>query len=151
MFAVAGFSLTWWWQISIPVALLVAISGFVIYRYRQTRAFTIGQFHEMRYSRKFRLLASGLAFFAGMINFGISPVIGARFITNFLGLPQAVSMFEINYDLKVTDPTLHEKYTGVPLSPILENLSALDRSGAKIILRCPIAPVLNNREGYQLS
>lgn len=88
IFAVAGFSMTWWGQVAVPVGLLVAISGFVIYRYRQTRAMTIGQFFEMRYSRRFRLFAGGLAFFAGLINFGIIPVIGARFMVNFLGLPQ---------------------------------------------------------------
>jgi len=90
IFAISGFTLSWWGQLSIPVSLLVAISGFVIYRYRQTRAFTIGQFLEMRYSRNFRLFAGCLAFFAGLINFGIIPVIGARFMTNFIGLPQTL-------------------------------------------------------------
>ncbi|MEI8246405.1 MAG: sodium:proline symporter [Lentisphaerota bacterium] len=90
MFAISGFTLSWWGQLSVPVALLIAISGFVIYRYRQTRALTLGQFFEMRYSRNFRLFAGGLAFFAGLINFGVIPVIGARFMTNFLGLPHTV-------------------------------------------------------------
>jgi len=90
MFAVSGFTLSWWGNLSVPVALLVAISGFVIYRYRQTRALTLGQFFEMRYSRNFRLFAGGLAFFAGLINFGVIPVIGARFMMYFLGLPQTV-------------------------------------------------------------
>ncbi len=90
VFAVGGFTLSWWGQLSVPVSLLIAISGFVIYRYRQTRALTLGQFFEMRYSRNFRLFAGGLAFFAGLINFGIIPVIGSRFMVNFLGLPQAV-------------------------------------------------------------
>ncbi len=92
MFAISGFTLSWWGQLSVPVSLLIAISGFVIYRYRQTRALTLGQFFEMRYSRNFRLFAGGLAFFAGLINFGVIPVIGARFMTNFLGLPHTVSV-----------------------------------------------------------
>jgi len=96
VFAVAGFTMNWWGWISVPVGLLVAISGFVIYRYRQTRAMTLGQFFEMRYSRKFRLFAGGLAFFAGMINFGIIPVIGARFMVNFLSLPQTVHLLGFN-------------------------------------------------------
>ncbi|MHB9139031.1 MAG: sodium:solute symporter family protein [Victivallaceae bacterium] len=90
MFAISGFTLSWWGQLSVPVSLLIAISGFVIYRYRQTRALTLGQFFEMRYSRNFRLFAGSLAFFAGLINFGVIPVIGARFMTNFLGLPHTV-------------------------------------------------------------
>jgi len=67
-------------------------------------------------------------------------------LERYLDLLPDVDLFL--YDLKETDPELHEKYTGVPLSPILENLSALDRSGAKIILRCPIIPGLNDREKH---
>ncbi len=92
VFVVAGFTMSWWWNLSVPVGLLVAISGFVIYRYRQTRAMTLGQFFEMRYSRNFRLFAGGLAFFAGLLNFGIIPVIGARFMMYFLGLPHTVPL-----------------------------------------------------------
>jgi len=83
----AGFAVGWWGQISTPIGLLVMITGFVIYRYRQTRAMTLGQFFEMRYSRKFRLFAGYLGFFAGLINFGVIPVIGARFMVFFLGFP----------------------------------------------------------------
>lgn len=92
VFLVAGFTLGWWGQISTPVTLLLAISGFVVYRYRQTRALTLGQFYEMRYSKNFRLFAGALAFFAGLINFGIIPVIGARFMVYFLDLPQVVHL-----------------------------------------------------------
>jgi SSS family solute:Na+ symporter len=90
MFGQAGFTLTWWNQISVLVGLIVAISGFVIYRYRQTRALTLAQFFEMRYSRNFRSFAGFLGVFAGLLNFGIIPVIGARFMVNFLGLPQSI-------------------------------------------------------------
>ncbi|MDD5704872.1 MAG: glycyl-radical enzyme activating protein [Kiritimatiellae bacterium] len=49
------------------------------------------------------------------------------------------------YDLKETDDALHRKYTGVPLEPILENLRRLHDAGAKIVLRLPIVPSLNDR------
>jgi pyruvate formate lyase activating enzyme len=52
------------------------------------------------------------------------------------------------YDLKETDSTRHEEYTGVPLEPILENLRRLDRFEAKMILRCPIIPGLNWRDDH---
>lgn len=91
-FLAAGFTLSWWGQLSVPAALLVAITGYVIYRYRQTRAMTLGQFFEMRYSRNFRLFAGVLGLFAGLLNFGIIPAIGARFMVAFLGLPQAISL-----------------------------------------------------------
>jgi SSS family solute:Na+ symporter len=69
----SGFTLQWWGAISTPFVIVVAISGFVVYRFRETRALTLAQFFEMRYSRRFRLFAGGLAFFAGLANFGIIP------------------------------------------------------------------------------
>ena len=93
IFVVAGFSLNWWNQIQVPAVLILSTTGFVFYRFRQTRALTIGQFFEMRYSRRFRLFAGGLAFFAGLINFGVIPIIGARFMVYFLELPPVVHVF----------------------------------------------------------
>ncbi len=52
------------------------------------------------------------------------------------------------YDYKETDPARHLEYTGVPLSPILENLAGLDRLGAATVLRCPIMPGLNARDEH---
>ena len=83
----AGFCLAWWDNLSMPVYMLVAIFGFVIYRYRQTRAMTLGQFFEMRYSRRFRLFAGMLGFLAGILNYGIFPAISSTFFVYFLGLP----------------------------------------------------------------
>ena len=87
LFGNGGFALSWWGQLAVPATLIVAISGFVVYRYRQTRALTLAQFFEMRYSRSFRLFTGGLAFFAGLMNFGVIPVIGGKFVVYFLGLP----------------------------------------------------------------
>jgi len=49
------------------------------------------------------------------------------------------------YDLKETDPARHEQYTGVSNEVIVSNLLMLDNAGAKIILRCPIIPGINDR------
>ena len=89
-FAVAGFVNGWWGQLSVPIGLLISISGFVVFRYRETRAMTLAQFFEMRYSKRFRLLTGFLGFFAGIVNFGIIPVLGAKFMVFFLELPQEV-------------------------------------------------------------
>ena len=86
-FGNGGFSITWWNQLAAPVALILSISGFVVYRYRQTRALTLAQFFEMRYSRGFRFFTGLLAFTAGLLNFGVIPVIGGKFMVYFLGLP----------------------------------------------------------------
>ncbi len=84
----AGFCPGWWGWFPAPILLVVSIFGFVIYRYRETRVMTLGQFYELRYSRKLRLFAGILGFFAGLLNFGIIPVIGARAMVYFLGFPQ---------------------------------------------------------------
>lgn len=91
----SGFNLTWWLSIATPVGILVAISGFVVYRYRESRAMTLAQFFELRYSKRFRLFTGILGFIAGMANFGIIPGVGARFMVYFLGLPPEVSIFAI--------------------------------------------------------
>ena len=52
------------------------------------------------------------------------------------------------YDYKETDPELHKKYTGVSNELILDNLHKLYVLGAKIFLRCPIIPGLNDREDH---
>lgn len=89
----AGFTLSWWQAISFPVGIVVAISGFVIYRFRETRALTLGQFFELRYSKSFRVFTGILAFLAGIANFGIIPAVGARCMVYFLGLPATLAVF----------------------------------------------------------
>lgn len=119
----SGFVLGWWSWISIPVLFIVAISGWVIYRFRETRALTLAQFFEIRYSKQFRLFTGFLGFVAGIANFGIIPVIGARFMTYFLGLPQTLQVFGW------TIPTY------IPLMALLLSLSlALTLSGGLITL-----------------
>lgn len=44
----------------------------------------------------------------------------------------------ILYDLKILDEKKHEELTGVPLSPILENLRAIDAAGADVVVRFPL-------------
>ena len=43
---VAGFSLTWWGFSQAIVILVLTVSGFVIYRFRQTRSLTLPEFFE---------------------------------------------------------------------------------------------------------
>jgi SSS family solute:Na+ symporter len=93
MISHAGFTLTWWQQLSVPVGLVVSIFGFVIYRYRETRVMTLAQFFEVRYSRSFRVFTGVLGFAAGILNFGIIPAVGARFLVYCLELPNTVTAF----------------------------------------------------------
>lgn len=50
------------------------------------------------------------------------------------------------YDIKGMDGELHRKHTGVDNALILENLKWLDGEGAKIVLRCPMIPGLNDTD-----
>ncbi|HEY9248142.1 MAG TPA: sodium:solute symporter [Rariglobus sp.] len=86
----AGFAAYWWGMMLAPVAMLVAMSGWVAYRYRETRALTMAQLFEMRYSRKFRVFAGLLAWVSGVLNYGVFPGIVANFFIHFCGLPQTV-------------------------------------------------------------
>ena len=52
------------------------------------------------------------------------------------------------YDIKLTDPTLHRQWTGVSNDRILENLRTLDKMGAKIVLRCPVIPGVNDTPAH---
>jgi solute:Na+ symporter, SSS family len=91
----AGLTLTWWETVLGqfgPVGLFLALSGFVIYRYRETRALTLAQFFEIRYSRSFRVMAGFLCFISCLINYAIFPAVAARFFVNYIGLPQTVGI-----------------------------------------------------------
>ncbi|NOZ19885.1 MAG: sodium:solute symporter [Planctomycetes bacterium] len=95
MYYRAGFTAAWWGMMMIPIQLLLALSGFVIYRFRETRALTMAQFFEVRYSKRFRIFAGILMWVSGVINFGIFPSVGARFFIYFCGLPDTTLVFAL--------------------------------------------------------
>jgi SSS family solute:Na+ symporter len=83
----AGFTAMFWGQMLAPIGLVMALSGWIIYRYRETRAMTLAQFLEMRYGRRFRVFSGTLCWASGVLNYGIFPAVTARFFIYFLGLP----------------------------------------------------------------
>ena len=48
------------------------------------------------------------------------------------------------YDIKGMDPAKHREHTGIDNAAIHRNLRMLDANGAKIILRCPMIPGVND-------
>ena len=48
------------------------------------------------------------------------------------------------YDIKGLDPEKHRAHVGVDNATILRNLRRLDAQGAKIVLRCPMIPGVND-------
>jgi len=86
-FYAGGFAFAWWDMVMPVVILAIALSGWIQYRYRETRAMTMAQFMEMRYSKRFRIFAGIVIFLSGTINFGIFPAVGARFFLYYCQLP----------------------------------------------------------------
>jgi len=84
----AGFAMGWWGLSMSLFMTIVTVTGWVNYRFRRTRALTLSEFFERRYSRRFRIFAGSVAFGAGLINFGIFPAVEARFFIHYLGLPE---------------------------------------------------------------
>ena len=93
---IAGFNMRWWEMIMAVVVVGISVSGWVLYRFRQTRALTMAQFFEIRYSRNFRIFAGTLAFLSGIINFGIFPAVSARFFIYFCGLPKTIDVLGLH-------------------------------------------------------
>ena len=87
-----GFSVGFWGNVLAPLGIVLGLTGFVTYRFRETRAMSLGQFLEMRYSRRFRIAAAGLRSLAEMIANMVMPAIAARFFIQMLDLPQTFSV-----------------------------------------------------------
>ncbi len=91
----SGFTMQWWQFLMAVVVVMVTISGWVVYRFRQTRALTMAQFFEMRYSRRFRVFAGIIAWLSGLVNYGIYPAVSARFFIYFCDLPPSLLILGI--------------------------------------------------------
>ncbi len=52
------------------------------------------------------------------------------------------------FDIKATDPAKHREFTGVDNVKLLGNLRRASAAGAKIALRCPLIPGVNDDAGH---
>jgi len=95
----AGLAPGFWGGMMIPVNVIILLTGWVFYRFRETRALTMAQFFEMRYNRKFRIFAGSLCWITGIINFGIFPAVAARFFIYYCGLPDYFHIPGIPWEL----------------------------------------------------
>ena len=90
-----GFAISFWMGIMAPIAMIMALSGYCVYRFRETKAMSLGQFLEMRYSRSFRIFAAALRSMSEILANSIMPAIAARFFIYFLDLPTKFYVFGV--------------------------------------------------------
>ena len=91
-----GYGVAFWNLILAPVSIVLALTGFCTYRWRQTRCLSKGQFIEMRYgSKKFRIITAFISNTAETITNAIGPAIAANFFIYYMGLPHRIMIFGV--------------------------------------------------------
>ena len=96
MYMDSGLTPAYWQLMLLPVSLVIAATGWVVYRFRETRALTLGQFFELRYSRRIRIFMGLLCFFSGILNYGIFPGVTARFFMSYCGMPETFAVLGLD-------------------------------------------------------
>jgi SSS family solute:Na+ symporter len=97
-----GFAPNWWGKVGAPLGLLMMISGWVLYRYRESRVLTLAQLFEVRYSRRFRIFGAVICYISGLLNYGIFPAVGAAFFVHYGGLPATCSVGGFEFSTTVS-------------------------------------------------
>ena len=88
----AGTAFQWWQNIFLPVWLILSVTAFVSYRYRETRVLTMSQLFEVRYSHRFRIFMGATMVLSGVVNYGIFPAVGAHFFLYYCHLPRVLEL-----------------------------------------------------------
>ena len=98
-----GFAVDFWNRLTIVTAIIMALSGYCVYRFRETKAQSIGQFLEMRYGSKLlRFYFSFVRVLAEMLAHSIMPAVAARFFMYFLNLPENFQLLGITFSTYAT-------------------------------------------------
>ena len=91
-----GFGIAFWNTVTVPVSIILGLTGFCSYRWRETRCLSKGQFIELRYGSKFfRIVTAVVSTLSEMITNAIGPAIAANFFIYYLGLPHRIMIFGI--------------------------------------------------------
>lgn len=102
-----GFAVSFWGAVTAPLGIFMALTGYCLYRWRETRCLSLGQFLELRYgSRFFRVFCAALRTIAELITNAIGPAIATNFFIYYLGLPHRITVMGINLPCYVIIVTL---------------------------------------------
>ncbi len=88
-----GFALGFWGNLLTPLWVALGLTGYCTYRFRETRAMSLGQFLEMRYNRPLRIFAAALRSTSEILANMICPAVAARFFIYIFDLPLTVHVF----------------------------------------------------------
>ncbi|QDT82558.1 sodium:solute symporter [Gimesia chilikensis] len=66
--------------------LLIGLTGFVVYRLRQSSIMTIPEYYEQRYSQSVRVVGATVMVVSGVLNMGLFLKAGSQFLTAVSGL-----------------------------------------------------------------
>ncbi len=88
-----GIAVSFWSNLLLPLTIVISLTGYCVYRFRETRALSLGQFLEMRYNRPLRIFAAALRSLSEMLANMICPAIAARFFIYYLDLPHKINLF----------------------------------------------------------
>jgi SSS family solute:Na+ symporter len=105
----------------------------VVYRYRETRAMTLAQFFEMRYSRSFRVFAGLVAFIAGVLNYALFPAVSGRFFMYYCNWPDYIAIGGVQLSVF---GLLMAFFLGLALLIVLMALQLLLLSFLHLKIRC---------------
>ena len=94
-----GYALAFWEYLVAPISIVIALTGYCAYRYRETKALSLGQFLEMRYSRSFRVFSSVFRASGDILGNAIGPAVAANFFIYYLGLPHRLDIAGLSVPL----------------------------------------------------
>ena len=92
-----GFATAFWSALLMPLGIAMGLFGYCTYRFRETKSQSLGQYIEMRYSRKLRIFAAALRSVCEVAANMIMPALAARFFIYFMDLPQHFTLWGIEF------------------------------------------------------
>lgn len=72
--------------------LFIGLTGFMVKGMRRSKAATVAEYYQMRYSRGVRLFGGLIIAIAGILNYGVFLQIEATFIRIVMGMPEAITL-----------------------------------------------------------